>query len=1832
MWGILILIIAIVGVVLSGGASLYMYRRAKTDEVARKKAMQAVGVHRVISQTPVGSKPVDCKMSDWSVWSPCSAECGGGEKVRTRQVIEAPSNGGKECGHTTEREICNGQACPTDCAMGGWTDWSSCSVACGGNGTQTRSRSAIQSSVNVGKECPTQMETRKCGTQPCITDCKMSDWTTWSACSAECGSGEKVRTRQVIESPANGGKKCGHTTEREICNTKGCPKDCTMGEWSEWSACIGPCGGNGTQTRTRQVIESSTNGGKACQPQSETRTCVTQPCPIDCKMSDWSSWSSCSIECGGGEKARTRQLIASPANGGKACGPTIEREMCNTQGCPTDCIMGEWSEWSACSVACGGNGTQTRTRRIISSSTHGGKACPPQSETRLCGAQPCPVDCKMSDWSSWSACSTDCGGGEKVRTRKVLASSVGNGKECGHTIERETCNTQNCPTDCVVGEWTDWSSCSVACGGNGIQTRTRPILRPSANGGKACPILSETRSCGTQACRADCKVSEWGPWGECDKACAGGTQKRTRAIIQGPVAGGKECPKLVESQECNTGECPEDCKVSNWSDWSACTKTCGGGTQVRKKEVIKPAKNGGKECGVLAETQQCNTQACPVNCEVSTWSDWGSCSKTCGGGTQTRMRTITVQSANGGNACPQLTDTQNCNTQSCPPPPPTLSTNGKCGLENGNTHCPPGQCCSTSGVCGTSADQCYNNRRTETIYHGKDVPLASLFAPVNCEVSAWSSWSSCDKPCGGGSQLRTRTVAKQPLNGGTACPMLQESQPCNSQACPIDCKESAWSEWGPCVGGIQTRTRDVDSQAKNGGKDCGPLVETRKCAVDCMMTDWSAWSTCDKPCGGGSQTRTRDIKTPAINGGAECGAKIETQSCNTRPCATDCVLSEWSEWSACDKDCGPGQQTRTRTVRSQPTNGGVACPNPSTNPEAYKQTKDCNVKECPVPCVQGQWGQWGTCVAGKQTRTRPTLTPAQHGGTCGPLVEEQTCEMPGSVVSVNGRCGSAFGGRRCPDGQCCTAWGACGATKNDCVTGRMSDTTFHGINAPAASSFIDCELSPWTDWSTCSASCGPGKQTRTRTTKNQAAGGGDACPDPNTSPGAYREEKDCNLKECPVPCVQSGWGEWGKCTFGKRSRTRTTLIAAKNGGPCGPVVEVVDCPGSKVSTDGRCGPSFGDTRCPDDQCCSTSGTCGTTKTECATSRMAGDTYQGNQAPSASSFDPVNCELNPWSSWSACDNKCGTGSQYRSTTVKTQPRNGGTSCPPTTQLQFCNDTSGCPVNCTTSDWGPWSACSTTCGTGTQSRSRTVVAAARNGGSCPSLTETQSCTNNSGCKVDCQVSNWSVGPCSRPCAGGTLTKTRTVTQQAANGGSACPVLSENNTCNLEACNISGDTLHSPFCMSATQCLQSQNGRFTACQGLDGHFVVKDSSRVIYKTDKFSFGGILCLQDDGNLVNYGANGQAYWSSGTSGRGSRNRAVMQNDGNFVLYDRDNQAYWSTNTTQKEDCLVSAWSAWSACSKSCDGGNQSRTRTVTRQAANGGAACPSLSEQQSCNTQGCPANCIVGNWGAWGECSKTCGTGTQTRSRPVWQQPANGGSACPNLTETQNCNTLDCVDWKGHPRVKLRQVSHSGFYACGVATNDDIYCTAFDSPDGWTQIQGKMRHISLDGEKACGVNASEEVFCTDNVYKPDWKKLTGNLRQIDVQGGNMCGVDSTGAIFCAPFKTSNWSAKTGKLKQLSISGKRICGVNSDNAIHCADDFTKQNPDWTPVGGIKKQIDIDGDRMCGITLSDDPFCSPYKKGEWRQKAGKLSWISVGSDNTAYGANSSAEVFNTLKVM
>ena len=55
-----------------------------------------------------------------------------------------------------------------------------------------------------------------------------------------------------------------------------------------------------------------------------------------------------------------------------------------------------------------------------------------------------------------------------------------------------------------------------------------------------------------------------------------------------------------------------NCEWGEWSAYTGCTKTCGGGTQYRYRTILTLGENGGTTCVGTdnVEDQACNTQTC----------------------------------------------------------------------------------------------------------------------------------------------------------------------------------------------------------------------------------------------------------------------------------------------------------------------------------------------------------------------------------------------------------------------------------------------------------------------------------------------------------------------------------------------------------------------------------------------------------------------------------------------------------------------------------------------------------------------------------------------------------------------------------------------------------------------------------------------------------------------------------------------------------------------------------------------------------------------------------------------------------------------------------------------------------------------------------------------------------------------------------------------------------------------------------------------------------------------------------------------------------------------
>ena len=55
-----------------------------------------------------------------------------------------------------------------------------------------------------------------------------------------------------------------------------------------------------------------------------------------------------------------------------------------------------------------------------------------------------------------------------------------------------------------------------------------------------------------------------------------------------------------------------DCKWGPYGNWSACTKSCGGGFQTRLRDIEQQAQNGGEKCSEEStDLRVCAEHPCP---------------------------------------------------------------------------------------------------------------------------------------------------------------------------------------------------------------------------------------------------------------------------------------------------------------------------------------------------------------------------------------------------------------------------------------------------------------------------------------------------------------------------------------------------------------------------------------------------------------------------------------------------------------------------------------------------------------------------------------------------------------------------------------------------------------------------------------------------------------------------------------------------------------------------------------------------------------------------------------------------------------------------------------------------------------------------------------------------------------------------------------------------------------------------------------------------------------------------------------------------------------------
>ena len=1354
------------------------------------------------------------------------------------------------------------------------------------------------------------------------------------------------------------------------------------------------------------------------------------------------------MTCGaGGSRTLERTRMCNNDNNlHTACGaksPQAERktELCTRPACPL------WSAWSqyaygSCSATCGTGLTQkgTRSRTCMndnSQKTGCGSLSPEtQYKTRPCSKPQCPA------WGPWSSynygpCSQTCGAGATqtgVRSRQCL-NDVSGGSGCGSRSPQQeqtsrTCNLKLCPAWGPWSGYTAYTSCSVTCGSNG-QWRTRRT-RNCENDNKAgtgCGASSPQQEDRSEVCSSSRTCPFWAPWSgftftQCSASCGTGytrTGTRTRICLNDVTSGlgcGAKSPQTdQQNQKCSLPACPF------WSDWSgfgaitSCSKTCGpnGVLTVQRTRTCVNDKPSRLACGKLSPDKESRTQGCPQQRNCPVWTPW----------------TAYVYT-------------------------PCTAT---CGIGIYRTGSRRRTCQNdiASGFgCGAKSPE-------------EDKTVEECKVPKCPHWSVWTVYkpiTQCSVTCDSGGTwtvMRTRYCIDD-LKSGKGCgdtsPQSEtKPQPCVSQkTCPY------WGVWsgynyGDCSAscgtgitrmGSRTRICYSDNAAGNGCGAKSPQLETK--TTSCYVPQcpyWAAWSkyeqasTCSVTCGAGGTWTLKRSRTCVndIPAGTGCGSQSPDFQTTVDSCSSAKLCPTWAEWTSfefgpCSASCGTGVTRigkRTRTCQSDEPSG-VGCG--AKSPQEDRTVQSCPDKPCP------KWTLWTVYV--------PVGSCSMTCGSDGVMRYQRTRSCTNDVSDGNG-CGAkspqvGFVMRGCPGTPVpCPTWETwskytytpCSAT---CGTGSRTGTKTRkclndnsqgngcGAQSPQQMQRRESCVGPvcpsWASWTefrsvgTCSVTCGSGGQwmtTRTRVCQNDNDNH-NGCG--ATSPQAESVSQGCNSHiTCPY------WTEWSGFIYG----------------PC-------------------------------------SASCGTraTRTGTKTRICRNDIDSGNGCGARSPQQQTEtkaCQVPlcpQWGLWSkferasACSVTCGQGGNWivERRRVCNNDNAAGTACGAKSPM-IERKTEGCSVATPCPTWAEWTAyvygpCTATCGTGltrTGTRSRTCQNDIKSGFGCGGKSPQGEMVvvgcEDKPCPKWGQWTPYVMSPCSVTCgSGGFWTKQRS--RQCVNdvdSGDGCGAQSPQVDSKREACT---SEITCPYWAVWSGYVYGD------CSATCGQGVTRTGTR-----------SRICMSDT-----------------KAGDGCGKKSP------------DTELAVKPCTTRP--CPI--WGKWldprviTRCSVTCGPGGFVRIQRV-RTCENDnpdGKGCGSLSPQDETSTRACTNVPPCPVWGAWSKqtvtgCSKTCGAGaTRMRSRSrdcqndITSKLGCGAKSPEEEKIREECAFVPCPFWGIWTQFKATQACS---VTCGTGGRWNVQRTR------------KCVNDRTDGT-ACGAQSpqleSKQEACSSGKTCPYWSMWSG--------------------------------------------------------------------------------------------------------------------------------------------
>ncbi|XP_032683549.1 spondin-1 isoform X2 [Odontomachus brunneus] len=484
------------------------------------------------------------------------------------------------------------------------------------------------------------------------------------------------------------------------------------------------------------------------------------------------------------------------------------------------CRVTPWGEWGPCSVTCG-RGNQLRQRHFRDEATAIANKCSTlltdrsacfNSQSPYCtssGRYDGILDsdmCELSEWGSWSSCSSTCGEGSMTRSRnfrqkkyRKQCKMVPNGPSLQQSID--------CENDPCEGEDADE-----------VREDTSNVENNYEDYGERADGTGEVIEDWLEKCPSD-QYTEWSMWSPCSSSCGPGIKLRSRLVNNNWSVLGKD-----------DEDSHEECKVQQ----SYCTaeiSSCNITKDEAERICSEPMKKGRCSSNILRAYFDKQTGRCRL------FSYTG-----CDGN---RNNFPTEQDCN--NVCGNFQRELRANLSA-------IMKNFKVSLSSVLSYHIPvqeqQQQQQQQQQHRTKAKRAqYEKANFGNIQTSSLIMESSEDIKVDCQATGWSRWTSCDG-CHG-YKTSTRKIMVSAKGGGKSCPKKTIRRRKCSKVPPC-------SEQGD--GKSRRSFRDNSEEKANYGNNHDTLFN-KHISVNCKVTHWSTWSGCSATCGDDAmRNRVRSVK------------------------------------------------------------------------------------------------------------------------------------------------------------------------------------------------------------------------------------------------------------------------------------------------------------------------------------------------------------------------------------------------------------------------------------------------------------------------------------------------------------------------------------------------------------------------------------------------------------------------------------------------------------------------------------------------------------------------------------------------------------------------------------------------------------------------------------------------------------------------------------------------------------------------------------------------------------------------------------------------------------